>query len=143
MIALHNEPEPVRDWINNELADEMKKEGALRFSAGEFVELLQMLKAQAVSHGQAREILALMSSQGGTPQKWAAEQGFKQVSDPAALKKWVDEVMSEQAASVARYQQGEEKLFGFLVGQAMKKSKGSGNPQLISDLLKQALAARK
>jgi aspartyl-tRNA(Asn)/glutamyl-tRNA(Gln) amidotransferase subunit B len=50
------------------------------------------------------------------------------------------EVLNANAQAVADYKAGNQKLFGFFVGQAMQKTKGKGNPQMIQDLLKKHLA---
>ena len=64
----------------------------------------------------------------------------KQVSDDGALLAIIDEILNANQDKVAEYKAGKEKMFGFFVGQAMKASKGSANPNKINDLLKERLA---
>ena len=66
--------------------------------------------------------------------------GLKQVSDDGALLAIIDEILNTNQDKVAEYKSGKEKMFGFFVGQAMKASKGSANPNKINDLLKERLA---
>ncbi len=66
--------------------------------------------------------------------------GLKQVSDDGAIMAIIDEVLSKNEDKVAEYKAGKEKLFGFFVGQVMKASKGSANPQKVNELLKQRLS---
>ncbi|MDY3205004.1 MAG: Asp-tRNA(Asn)/Glu-tRNA(Gln) amidotransferase GatCAB subunit B, partial [Arcobacter sp.] len=66
--------------------------------------------------------------------------GLKQVSDDGALLAIIDEILNANQDKVAEYKSGKEKMFGFFVGQAMKASKGSANPNKINDLLKERLA---
>ena len=70
----------------------------------------------------------------------ATERGILQVSDTGEIDGWVREVLDAHAAEAARYKGGEEKLFGFLVGQVMKRSKGRADPKLVNAALKAALA---
>ena len=66
--------------------------------------------------------------------------GLKQVSDDGAILAIIDEILSKNQDKVEEYKAGKEKLFGFFVGQTMKASKGSANPQKVNQLLKEKLA---
>jgi aspartyl-tRNA(Asn)/glutamyl-tRNA(Gln) amidotransferase subunit B len=68
------------------------------------------------------------------------ELGLKQVSDDGALLAMIDEILANNEDKVAEYKGGKEKMFAFFVGQTMKASKGSANPQKVSELLKERLA---
>jgi aspartyl-tRNA(Asn)/glutamyl-tRNA(Gln) amidotransferase subunit B len=66
--------------------------------------------------------------------------GLKQVSDAGALEALIDEILAANTDKVAEYKSGKDKLFGFFVGQAMKASKGSANPNTLNDILQTKLA---
>jgi aspartyl-tRNA(Asn)/glutamyl-tRNA(Gln) amidotransferase subunit B len=66
--------------------------------------------------------------------------GLKQVSDTGAIETIVDGILAANQDKVAEYKAGKEKLFGFFVGQTMKASKGSANPQAVNEVLKQKLS---
>lgn len=68
------------------------------------------------------------------------ELGLKQVSDDGAILDIIDGILAANEDKVAEYKSGKEKLFGFFVGQTMKASKGSANPQKVNELLKQRLS---
>jgi aspartyl-tRNA(Asn)/glutamyl-tRNA(Gln) amidotransferase subunit B len=70
-------------------------------------------------------------------------KGLKQISDVGALEKIIDEVMAANQQSVDEYRAGKEKAFNSLVGQAMKATKGKGNPAQVNELLKKKLARLK
>ena len=65
--------------------------------------------------------------------------GLKQVSDDGAILEIIDGILAANEDKVAEYKSGKEKMFGFFVGQTMKASKGSANPQKVNELLKQRL----
>jgi len=73
------------------------------------------------------------------PRAYAEEKGMIQKNDPEVLKGIVAEVIAENPTQVADYKSGKEAMFMYFVGQAMKKSKGAGNPSLFQELLKEAL----
>jgi aspartyl-tRNA(Asn)/glutamyl-tRNA(Gln) amidotransferase subunit B len=66
--------------------------------------------------------------------------GLKQISDAGALEKVIVEILAANQKSVDEYKTGKEKAFNALVGQAMKATKGKGNPAQINDILRKKLA---
>ncbi|MDB5260574.1 MAG: gatB [Candidatus Nomurabacteria bacterium] len=102
--------------------------------------VIEMIQAGELSSRGAKDLLAeLLDAKEVDVKKLAEEKGLIQKNDPEALKTIVAEVISENPKQVADYKSGKEAMFMFFVGQCMKKSKGSGNPALFQDLLKQAL----
>jgi aspartyl-tRNA(Asn)/glutamyl-tRNA(Gln) amidotransferase subunit B len=68
-----------------------------------------------------------------------AEKGFEQISDLGQIEKIVDEIIEKNENQVNAYRGGNEKLFGFFVGQVMKASGGKANPKIVNEVLKQKL----
>ena len=69
-----------------------------------------------------------------------ARRGLQQISDTGALEAIVDQVLAANPKSVEEFRAGKEKAFNALVGQAMKATRGKGNPAAINELLKKKLA---
>ena len=69
-----------------------------------------------------------------------AARGLKQVSDPGAIEKIVDDVLANNEKSVAEFKSGKEKALQALVGQVMKASQGKANPSQVNDILRKKLA---
>lgn len=109
-------------------------------SAASFKTLLLMIVANELSSRGAKDLLPLMlETKDLDVKKTAEEKGLIQKNDPEALKAIVAEVLAENQSQVADYKSGKEQMFMYFVGQAMKKSKGAGNPGLFQELLKEAL----
>jgi aspartyl-tRNA(Asn)/glutamyl-tRNA(Gln) amidotransferase subunit B len=68
-------------------------------------------------------------------------KGLRQITDADAIEKIIDEVLAANPKSVEEFRAGKDKAFNALVGQAMKATKGKGNPQQVNDLLRKKLAA--
>ena len=123
----------------------LKKEGkAIASSAfpnsSSFKTLLDMIVANELSSRGAKDLLPLMLADKNLDvKKTAEEKGLIQKNDPEALKAIVSEVLAESPKQVEDYKSGKEQMFMYFVGQCMKKSKGSGNPGLFQELLKEAL----
>ena len=71
---------------------------------------------------------------------WVDTLGLKQTNDTSALEAIVDAVITENAGQVTEYKSGKEALFGFFVGQCMKKSAGQGNAKIFTEIFKKRLS---
>jgi aspartyl-tRNA(Asn)/glutamyl-tRNA(Gln) amidotransferase subunit B len=104
-----------------------------------FVALINMVKAGDVSSRGAKDTLAIMYREGGEAKEVAEKNGLIQKSDPEALKKVVAEIIAAQPAVVLEYKAGKATSLQFLIGQGMKATKGSANPQLLSEIFTELL----
>ena len=80
-----------------------------------------------------------MYKTGKNPENIVEEKGLKQVTDTGAIESLIDDVIAENPDNVAAYKGGKDKLFGFFVGQVMKKSQGKANPAMVNEILKAKL----
>ena len=81
-----------------------------------------------------------MCIKGYSPDQIIESKGLKQITDDDSIEKVVDEVIENNSEQVKGYKSGKEKLFGFFVGQVMKKTQGKANPQTVNKILKDKLA---
>ncbi len=136
-------PRTTANYILSELGRELNNAGKTAaespVSAEGLAELIKTLDAGKINNNQAKEVLVEMFASGRSAAEVIAEKGFEQVSDEGAIAKIVEEVIAANEAQVAAYRGGNEKLFGFFVGQVMKASQGKANPKVVNELLKQAL----
>jgi len=103
-------------------------------------ELIDLIADNTVSGRLAKDVFALMFDTGKPAGAIVEEKGLRQVTDTGAIEAAIDKVMAEQAAKVAEYRSGKEKLFGYFVGQVMRATGGKANPALLNELLKKKLA---
>ena len=101
--------------------------------------LLNLISDGTISGKIAKTVFEIMSKENKDPNIIVKEKGLKQESDPKALEALIQKVLSSNEDKVKEYKNGKDKLFSFFVGQAMKESKGKGNPQLINKILKEKL----
>lgn len=100
-----------------------------------FAKLVRMIGEDKLSSRGAKDTLALMAVQGGDPETLATANELIQVTDTGALLKAVQQVIAANEAVAAEYRAGKEASLQFLVGQAMKTTKGAGNPAILKELL--------
>lgn len=139
-----SQPKVVSNWIMSELLRQVKREDrdveAFPVSPDGLAELLQLIDRGVVSGKIAKSVFDEMCSTGKRAKAIVDEKGLTQVRDEDAIERSVDDVLAENPGEVASYRGGKEKLFGFFVGQVMRKTKGKANPQLVNDILRKKLA---
>jgi aspartyl-tRNA(Asn)/glutamyl-tRNA(Gln) amidotransferase subunit B len=85
-----------------------------------------------------RKIL-IIAREGGDPKTIAEEKGFIQQNDEGALKELAQKIIDANPKAAEDYKAGNENSLKFLVGQAMKETKGSANPQMMEEIYKELL----
>ncbi len=136
-------PKLSANWILGEMTRELNNAGKnvseIQLTAEDLAELIKTIEKGKINNNQGKEVLAEMFASGKTAPDVIREKGFEQVSDTTAIEKIIDEVIAANQANVEAYQGGNEKLFGFFVGQVMKASQGKANPTVVNDILKEKL----
>ena len=108
-------------------------------SAEQLGGLVDLIADNTISGRIAKDVFAEMFETGKDAADIVEEKGLKQVTDTGAIEALVDEVLAENQDKVEQYKAGKDKLFGFFVGQVMKKSQGKANPGMVNELLKSKL----
>ena len=131
------------NWITGELFAVLNEKNLeisqSPVSAKNLSKLINLIKDGTISGKIAKTVFEQMIDGDQDPLIIVKEKGLKQESDPKAIEELINKVIENNSDKVAEYKSGKDKLFGFFVGQAMKESKGKGNPQLINKILKEKL----
>jgi len=109
------------------------------FGASDFADLLKFVISGTVSNNMAKKVFREMAETGKKAEKIIEEKGMKQITDESAIEEIVDRVISENPQSVEDYRNGKDRAVGFLVGQAMKASKGKAAPQTVNRMVREKL----
>lgn len=111
----------------------------LPFTMKQLADLLQLLEDKTIHQNGAKKVLRSMFETGKEPKSLVDELGLAQITDTGALDKIVDEVLAANPDSITAIKNGKDRAIGFLVGQAMKASKGKGNPQTMRTLIEEKM----
>lgn len=137
-------PKIVVNWIMGDLAAALNKENIditqSPISSAELANLLNRIADNTISGKLAKTVFEALWRQEGKVDDIIATKGLTQITDTSALEDIIARVLSANKDQVDQFRAGKDKVFGFLVGQIMKETKGKANPQQVNDLLKQKLA---
>ena len=133
-----NNPKTVGNLIMSDIArilNEREEEPeALKFGGAELGELVTLIDKGTISSAIAKKVLEELFENPKMPSKIIEEKGWVQISDEGAIKEVVMKVLENNPQSIADYKAGKDKALGFLVGQAMKETRGKANPQMLNKM---------
>lgn len=142
-VSAYNNPKSVANFIMGELLRRVNLGEVtmdnLPFSAQDFAKLVEMADTEKVSKNDAKTILRYMIESGKDAETVAKENGFLISNDTGKVEEVITEVLSNNAQIVEQYRNGEQKVFGFLMGQCTKALKGVCTPKVIKAMLEEKL----
>ncbi len=142
-VRVCNNPKSVSNWIMSDIArilNEKEMEPAeIPFTASQLGNLVALIDKGTISSAIAKKVLDELFVNPKDPQKIVEEKGLVQISDEGAIKEVVMKVLENNQQSVADFKAGKDKALGFLVGQAMKETRGKANPQMLNKMFLEEL----
>lgn len=142
-VASGATPKSVSNWMMGDMMRLMKDRSLepdqIPFSALDLAKLVELIEKGTISGTIAKKVFDKMFETGKNPEVIVKEEGLQVVSDEGALLQIVEKIIAANPQSITDFKAGKEKAVGFLVGQAMKETKGKANPQIINKLLVEAL----
>ncbi|SDL60188.1 aspartyl/glutamyl-tRNA(Asn/Gln) amidotransferase subunit B [Modicisalibacter muralis] len=136
------------NWVQGELSGQLNREGIDIAESPVTAEQLGGLVKRVIDgtiNGKAAKqvFIALWNDEGQTADELIDAKGLKQVTDSGAIEAMIDSVIADSPVQVAQYREAEDdkrgKMIGYFVGQVMKASRGTANPQQVNALLKEKL----
>ena len=149
-VRVHANPKALSNWVMGDvlrIVRERKLDEALVIrdwpvAPAHLAAMVKLIDDDTISGKIAKTVFEQMVATGQAPDAIVADQGLSQVSDSGAIDAAIAAVLDANAAKVAEYRAGKDKLFGFFVGQVMKATQGKANPGKVNELLKQRLDAK-
>jgi aspartyl-tRNA(Asn)/glutamyl-tRNA(Gln) amidotransferase subunit B len=141
-------PADLVKWANGDVLGHLNETGlspaVLPLAPDGLAELVDLVAAGTISRNQAKDVLDECLREPKRPKQVVEERGISQVSDAGEIEAVVDQVLADNVAAVAEWRAGDDKARkkkrGFLMGEVMKALQGSGNPQVVNQLLDQKLS---
>ncbi len=128
------------NWVNGDLQALLNKNNweitESPISASRLASLIQRIKDNTISGKIAKTVFETMIEDQGSVDEIIEAKGLKQVTDSKAIESLVDDVIAANPEQVQQFRDGKEQVIGYLVGQAMQRSKGKANPGQVNELLR-------
>lgn len=133
-------PKEAANWVMGQVLRMMKaqEQEEIPMQPEALARIITLLAEGKINRGSAVKVFEAVFS-GGDVDAYIAQQGLEQVSDDGFILECIAAVLTEQAEAAQEYRDGKEKVFGFLVGQVMRRAKGKAAPDRVNALLRQAL----
>lgn len=137
----------IINWILRDLIGCLKEHNIslskCKITPEKLASIVDLVESGKINNTAAKEVFAIVAKTGGIPQEIVKQKGLEQIESVDELEKIIKQIIQEHPDNVAQYRQAPEdrkqRLRGFFVGKAMKKTQGKGNPQIIQELLKKHL----
>ena len=137
-IKICNNPKAVSNWIISDISrilnEKEMEPNEIPFTSKELAELVILIDKGTISSSIGKKVLEELFENPRNPEEIIKEKGWIQISDEGAIKEVVMKVLEANPQSVADYKAGKDKALGFLVGQAMKETKGKANPKMLNEM---------
>jgi aspartyl-tRNA(Asn)/glutamyl-tRNA(Gln) amidotransferase subunit B len=149
-VKIHPNAKALSNWIIGDLfrvIKEKRLDEKLRISdwpvaPQHLAEMVHMVDQAKISGKIAKTVFEAMLEHGEAPAKIVADKGLEQVTDARSIESTIEQVLGSHIKQVAEYRSGNEKVFGFLVGQVMKATRGKANPQTVNEVLRSKLGTK-
>lgn len=143
IIKITDDARMSANWVLTEVLRVLKEKNVtiekFTVSAENIGKLIKLIKSNVISSKIAKEIFEILLAEDRDPEIIVKEKGLVQITDNSEIEKIVEQVLSENAASVEDYRNGKSNALKYLVGQAMRLSKGKANPQMINEMILERL----
>ena len=142
-LSAKADPKAILNYLTSDLLGLMNTEklvfADLKIEPEHLAHLVFLIESGKIGSRQAKDILRRMFETGLDPEEILESEGLHTISDEAELKGVVQEVIKENPTALADYKKGKTASLQFLVGQAMKKLKGRGNPEVLAKIFEKNL----
>jgi len=133
----------IANWILSDLFRLLNDSGkgieSVRVTPTGLAELIGLIDSGAITANTGKRVLADMFESGGSARSVVERNGLAQISDAGLLEEIVQKVIEANPAEVEKYRAGKETVLGWLVGQVMKETRGTGNPNVVRVILMRRL----
>lgn len=139
-----SDPRVAANWATGDVLAKLKSDGVDADQSGlngkKLAELCELVTDGTLSTKLAKQVLSSVMETGKHPRSIVQDEGLAQVSDIDQLARIVEQIIAAHPDEARRFRKGEEKLLGFFVGQAMRETRGMGNPQKLNELFRSKLS---
>ncbi len=133
----------VANWLLSDVSRILNEKeiepDQIPFTAEQLAKMIMLIEKGTISSAIGKKVLEELFENPKDPEKIIEEKGWIQISDEGAIKEVVMRILENNAQSIIDFKAGKDRALGFLVGQAMKETKGKANPKMLNDMFLEEL----
>ena len=133
----------VANWLLSDISrilnEKEMEPSEIPFDAECLAKLVELIDKGTISSAIGKKVVEELFENPKNPEEIIKEKGWIQISDEGAIKEIVMKILENNPQSIADYKAGKDRALGFLVGQAMKETKGKANPQMLNKMFLEEL----
>ena len=133
----------VSNWLLSDVSRILNEKeiepDQIPFTAENLAKMIMLIEKGTISSAIGKKVLEELFENPKDPEKIIEEKGWIQISDEGAIKEVVMKILENNPQSIADFKAGKDRALGFLVGQAMKETKGKANPKMLNDMFLEEL----
>ena len=137
-LSICNNAKAVANWLLSDVSRILNEKelepSQIPFTAEQLAEMIMLIDKGTISSAIGKKVLEELFENPKKPEEIVKEKGWIQISDEGAIKEIVLKILENNPQSIADYKAGKDRALGFLVGQAMKETRGKANPQMLNKL---------
>ena len=142
-LAICGNSKAVANWLLSDVSrilneKELEPE-QIPFTAQNLAKMIMLIDKGAISSAIGKKVLEELFENPKEPEEIIKQNGWIQISDESAIKEVVLKILENNPQSIADFKAGKDRALGFLVGQAMKETKGKANPKMLNDMFLEEL----
>ncbi len=137
-LAICGNAKAVANWLLSDVSrilnEKESEPDQIPFTAEELAKMIELIEKGTISSAIGKKVLEELFENPRDPEDIIKEKGWIQISDEGAIKEVVMKILENNPQSIIDYKNGKDRALGFLVGQAMKETKGKANPQMLNKM---------
>ena len=137
-LAICQNPKAVANWLLSDVSRILNEKelepDQIPFTAEHLAKMIILIEKGTISSAIGKKVLEELFENPKDPEEMVKEKGWIQISDEGAIKEVVMKILENNPQSISDYKAGKDRALGFLVGQAMKETKGKANPQMLNKM---------
>ena len=142
-MKIYGTPKAIANWILSDISRIINEKeieaNEIPFIAKELAKVIELIDNGTISSAIAKKVIEELFENPKNPEDIIKEKGWIQISDEGAIKEVVLKILDNNPQSIIDYKAGKDRALGFLVGQAMKETKGKANPQMLNEMFLEEL----
>jgi len=142
-LAICGNSKAVANWLLSDVSRILNEKelepDQIPFKAKELAKMIELIENGTISSAIGKKVLEELFEEPRDPEEIIKEKGWVQISDEGAIKEIVMKILENNPQSIADFKAGKDRALKFLVGQAMKETKGKANPQMLNTMFLEEL----